>query len=413
MLGRSDSPAHGSGNRCTHGPRFALLGLALLALTPSAFAQAPSVPNQPGGSGQEILANIPLEPDLSAVPVEVKPPAHANTGTALLVVRATAPKVERSVLENLGEQFGAGFAPAGLKLVSLRDLYGSSTGSASGKTEDSGKLAFANEEAFCQQALAHQMPLVVVVDLLHINEREVSAGGESMRMVSVRASAVLLNAADRQRTAQTEYEAKARGFAAPDTVDKALKLLAQGLGRQVSSWEIPKPEIKLHELTVRAVLDGWTVPVLLKPENPGEQETGEASVKVTQLPIYASNASVEIDNVLVGRAPCKVQVSAGLHRLVVRREGCLPFEANLNVVASNEYEALLALSPETKAELSQQLKEIEELKLRRVATAQKLKLEANRAEAVDETHRAWADTLRGVGQFFRQTGFYVRSETKK
>ena len=373
-----------------------LLSACLLAAVSTAQSQnAPANASTAKGGGswasEEIRKAVDsLEAEAGTELIKVNVPAEVKASTVLLVARSSVSGIEKSGLDRLAEQVAAKHRNPGLKLITLRDLYASSAEGAEAAAKKGSLLDFGNQQAVCQYALGHQMPWVLMVDLTHLNESAIQGG--QMFSAKMRASMILLNAASGERAQSFDKEAAVRGFNQADLADKAMAMLAGRLSEEASGWKLPAVEIRRVVLTVRAVIDGYTVPVLLKQEN----ALTVGDVEVANLPMYADNASVEIDGVLAGRAPCAVPVSPGIHKVVVSRAGCNSFVKMVNAAADNRVDALLSLTPETQRQLDGQMEKL--YALRELA---------KKAKVNEEVQKSWADALGGLGQFFRNSGIKV------
>jgi hypothetical protein len=90
------------------------------------------------------------------------------------------------------------------------------------------------------------------------------------------------------------------------------------------------------------------------------EQTGELQVR--EVPLFAEGASVEINGLLKGKAPCKIDVAPGTHRLKVYRDGTKPFEATIQVNSDTRYDALLVPSEDTRRKFDEQLRKFEAVK---------------------------------------------------
>jgi hypothetical protein len=136
---------------------------------------------------------------------------------------------------------------------------------------------------------------------------------------------------------------------------------------EVNGWKIPATQLKLVELEVHAKMDGISFPIMDVSSELGD-------IKITEVPVFAEDASVEIDGVLKGRAPCRIGVTLGTHKLKFYREGTQAFTAMIQVTAPNRYDALLVPTPEFKRRFDEQMEKFERIKT--IALKQKLELEA-------------------------------------
>jgi len=76
------------------------------------------------------------------------------------------------------------------------------------------------------------------------------------------------------------------------------------------------------------------------------QTKGLGGERLAELRKVAGGATVEIDGIAVGTAPCAFMTSPGLHKLRVTREWMQPYEATVSVVSNGAIEVALELSAE-------------------------------------------------------------------
>lgn len=76
------------------------------------------------------------------------------------------------------------------------------------------------------------------------------------------------------------------------------------------------------------------------------QTKGLGGERLAELRKVAGGATVEIDGMAVGTAPCEIRTSPGLHKLRVTREWMAPYEATVSVVSNGSIEVALELSAE-------------------------------------------------------------------
>jgi hypothetical protein len=318
--------------------QFCILSAILSGLAPVAHAQL--------DQGYLALAAPIAYQGLPESPIKTEP--ERNKGLALLVPRTQIKGVPSELLQKLGEQFAAAAQNPGLQLVTLADLNATTRESQSGEAAKGSLLDFSNNQSVLQEAVNRGIGRVLFVDVLHLNGKTSTVASQAVNLLSARAALTLLNAGDGVRVKSEEREVKVRGFDEADLTDKAFGLLARDLAQASRTWEIPEVQIRLAQVEVHALLEGIRVPVL--------RATPEAGgIEVTEVPVYAEGASVEVDGVLKGNAPCRVSLAPGTHKLRVYRDGAKDYTAQIQVAGGECYEALLAPTDETRRKFNEQL----------------------------------------------------------
>lgn len=294
--------------------------------------------------------------------------AKANKFAALLVPRSPLPNVEPELLNKLGEQVAANSVNPLLKFVTLADLNASSTEARAGAAFKGSLLDFSNNQTVLNEAVSRGIALVVFVDLTHFNlKASTVSGAGGVNILSSRVALTLFNAAEGVRVKTIDRELKTRGFDAADLIDKACDALAKDVSTVAARWDLKECKIQFHEVEVHAKFDGVRFPVLDFADATGV-------VRVNESALFVEGASVEIDGVLRGQAPCRANVAPGTHTLRVSREGTKPFEAKIQVHGSAKYDALLVPSAEMERKINSQLQVFERLKtmaMERGAVAEK------------------------------------------
>ncbi len=341
---RSDLPVHATapqtapGNATGWKRRFCVLSAVLSGLTPLAQAQLEQ--------GYLALAAPIAYQGVQESPVKTEP--ERNKGLALLVPRTQIKGIPSELLQKLGEQFAAAAQNPALQLVTLADLNATTRESQSGEAAKGSLLDFSNNQSVLQEAVNRGIGRVLFVDVLHLNGKTSTVASQAVNLLSARASLTLLNAGDGVRVKSEEREVKVRGFNEADLTDKAFSLLARDLAQASRTWEIPDVQIRLAQVEVHALLEGIRVPVL--------RATPEAGgIEVTEVPVFAEGASVEVDGVLKGNAPCRVSLAPGTHKLRVYRDGAKDYTAQIQVAGGERYEALLAPTDDTRRKFNEQL----------------------------------------------------------
>jgi hypothetical protein len=280
---------------------------------------------------------------------------YTKQGVAMLVARTQLKDVSEELLDKLTEQLAANSLNTSLKLVTLSDLSANFREAKGGGAKKGTLLDFSSDQNVLNEAVARGIAMVLFVDITHFNGRPATvAGAGDLNILSARASLTLLNAADGNRIKSSNKEVKVRGFDGRDLIDKGFDLLAKDLSAESARWKLQDLQIRLIQLEVHAKMDGIQFPMM------DIDRTGQIQLK--EVPLFAEGASVEIDGILKGKAPCRIDVAPGTHRLKVYRDGTKPFEAVIQVNADNRYDALLVPSDETRRKFDEQLKKFEAVK---------------------------------------------------
>jgi len=309
-------------------------------------------------------------------------------GGALLVVRTTLRGVDPERLDRLASHVASSSHIPGLKLTTLSDLNATSKEAKKGTSSSGHVLDFNENQTVVNAAVARGLGLVLFVDLMHFNsKRSTVSGAEKLSVLNARASLTLLNAADGVRVKSANREVNARGFDTANLEDKAFDILARDLTAEVSGWRIPAVQIRLMELEVHAKMDGISFPIM-------DFSTEVDQIRVSEVPVFAEDASVEIDGILKGKAPCRIAVAPGTHKLRVYREGTQAFMAVIQVNESSRYDALLVPTPEFRRRFDEQTLKFEQIK----SLVLKRKVELEAAGAHVESIRVGNANSRDAGQ---------------
>lgn len=388
--------------------RFAFAWLALFALTQGVLsAVEPSglenFPQQVIDSDVRALMEQSTYRGLPSVPPNSDSSATIDGG-ALLVVRTTLRGIDPERLDRLASHVASSSQIPGLKLTTLSDLNATSKEAKGGTSSQGQVLDFNENQTIVNAAVARGLGLVLFVDLMHFNsKRSTVSGAEKLSILNARASLTLLNAADGVRVKSTSREVNARGFDTANLEDKAFDVLARDLTAEVSGWRLPSVQIKLIELEVHAKMDGILFPIM-DFSNEADQ------IRVSEVPVFAEDASVEIDGILKGKAPCRITVAPGTHKLKVYREGTQEFTAVIQVNQSNRYDALLVPTPEFRRRFDEQMVKFERIKTLFLKRKMELEAAGARVESIRvdnansrDAGRAGADLLQSRADVARQT----------
>ncbi len=280
---------------------------------------------------------------------------YTKQGVAMLVARTQLKGVSEELLNKLAEQLAANSANAGLKLVTLADLSADFGEAKSGGVRKGTVQDFSKNQVVLNEAISRGIAMVLFVDVTHLNvKRSTVSGAEEVNTVNVRASLTLLNAADGNRIKSINREIQTRGFDPGNLADKAFDLLAKDLSAESARWKLQDLQIRFVQLEVHAKMDGMQFPMM------DIDRTGQ--IQLHEVPLFAEGASVEVDGILKGKAPCRIDVAPGTHRLKVYRDETKPFEAVIQVNADNRCDALLVPSDEMRRKFDEQLKKFEAVK---------------------------------------------------
>ena len=171
-------------------------------------------------------------------------------------------------------------------------------------------------------------------------------------------------------------------------VVSAAKTVAAGLEKAArSGLVVPKSEVTKGWVSVEAILDGVTVPEIVKK---GDDWTVVSST----LPVLAGGADVAMDGLTVCTSPCSLAVTKGPHRLSVSRKGTETWSKEIQVLGNSE------ASPQ-RLQVSLRLTDSERNRwLENARVFEQLKIGAKLTDA--EVKR-----IEGVAKFFSQSGFRI------
>lgn len=305
---------------------------------------------------EQLLREVSYVPDAVGSGVVVnRSSTDTKQGVALVVARTQLRDVGEELLNKLAEQLSSSSQNPNLKLVTLADLTANFKEAKAGAVQKGSLQDFSTNQTALNEAVARGIAMVLFVDLTHFNGKASTVpGAAGVSLLNARASLTLLNAADGVRIKSLDKEVKLRGFDAADLTDKACDSLAKALAVESARWKLPELQIKLLQLEIHAKMDGIQFPMM------DIEQTGELQVR--EVPLFAEGASVEINGLLKGKAPCKIDVAPGTHRLKVYRDGTKPFEATIQVNSDTRYDALLVPSEDTRRKFDEQLRKFEAVK---------------------------------------------------
>jgi hypothetical protein len=330
-------------------------------------------------------------------PVAKSEVGEINSGRALVAVRTPLRGIDAERLDRLGAHMVSSVKIPGLSLVTLSDLNVTSKEAKRGGANPGQMLDFNENQTVVNAAIDRGLAFVLFVDVLQLSAKRSSiSGADKLNLMNARASLTLVNAAEGVRVKTASRDVNVRGFDGANLEERAFDVLARDLSSEVSGWRIPASEIKLTTLEIHAKIDGVSFP-MIDLSSPVDQ------VRLSEVPVFAEDASVEIDGILKGKAPCRVNVSPGTHRLRVYREGTQDFTAVIQVKESARYDALLVPTQEFKRRFE---------RIREVAMQRKVELEAAGARVETmmvrnanerESGRAQADLIQSRADSIRIT----------
>jgi len=111
------------------------------------------------------------------------------------------------------------------------------------------------------------------------------------------------------------------------------------VAQSAQSWRVPTAALADVPFLISTTAD--------RPIAEYESQTkGLGGERLAELRKVAGGATVEIDGIAVGTAPCAILTSPGLHKLRVTREWMQPYESTVSVVSNGSIEVALELSAE-------------------------------------------------------------------
>ncbi len=326
-----------------------------------------------------------LRIELARVPevtrVSVRTAAQLKPGGVLLQVRDASGKLGEDGLRQFEQSVASSMANAGFELVTFRDLVGVAAG---GK----GSLEASLEDTpVATQALSQGLGHVLFADVQQVIEQPTEIGGRRIVNMDLRGSLSLLSATKGVRLHSVSDQVRSRGFEAANLAAQGLHDLAGRLAVRAKDWKLPENPQQPVAVEIHVKLAGLQLPYLPSPEG---------SIGMESLPIYADGVSVELDGIMLGNAPCRVEVWPGPHRLKIAQEGFNESEMTLQVTSAGRYDLTLTPSEAARNALNEQLVFLENLRQQQ--------REGRQREAI---MAAEAECLRGLAIMFRQSGYRV------
>lgn len=358
---------------------------------PGGFAKAPATENTPAnsssGSSPASTGNAPGTTPTLAVLVEIVP----NLPKKLAIPSSADEMLQTTIVANA--------AGIGIKTIAPQDVLRAMK---PGEAEE----IIASNAAATRLATSVGADAVLVVSLAGLDRTQSKLQRDGSTTVAdqyaLRGSWRVVGASSGHSIAGSSFienEAVMRSSGAEGTieidtsilsrlVDDAAKDITEGLGKAArSGLEVKKADTKDGWITVQAILDGVTVPQIVKK---GDNWTIESGT----LPVLAGGADVSIDGFAVCSSPCSIPVSKGPHRLSVTRKGTESWSKEIQVLGNSE------ASPQV-LQISLRLTDSERNRwLENAKFFERLKIGAQLTDA--EVQR-----IEGIAQYFRQSGFRV------
>ena len=304
--------------------------------------------------------------------LDLRAAAPNREATAVLVVRSANPKVGAQEVETFTQELRSAMAGGPIKLTTLSELNADSLSASS------------SNEAVVSRAQSLGVDHVLFADIASMNLRSTQVSGRSIQQIDLRGGLTLHSASRGAQLQSISESVSKRGFDPQNLAIEAFAKLGAGLAQKTKTWTAMAPAGKPVAVEVRVKIDGLQLPFL-----PGPDEA------VTQQPLtlYADGASVELDGVLIGQAPCRFEVWPGLHRLRVSREGIGSREANVQINEPCRHD--LSLSPDDKARQGF---------ISQLAVMEQIRQQQREGRQREELLRAKAEAMRGFAAFLRQSG---------
>lgn len=374
------------GRNSRRGAVLAMMVLAQLSCDrPAGKAEGAKVAESKAAKADPMEEIRKLRSELSRTPevprVSVRAAAPLKPGGVLLQVRDATGKLGEDSLRQFEQAVAAGMAATGFELVALRDLVGV-------PDDLKGSLGHSLQDTpVASVALAQGLGFVLFADIQQFLEQPTEIGGRRIVNFDLRGGLSLLSATKGVRLHTVADQVRSRGFETANLAAQGLQDLAGRLALKAGGWKLPESKEKPVEIEVHVKLADLRLPYLPSPDG---------RITMEDLPIYADGASVELDGIMLGNAPCRVEVWPGPHRLRIVREGVNESEMTLQVTAAGRYDLTLTPGEAARNALNEQLVFLENLRQQQ--------REGRQQEAI---MAAQAECLRGLAIMFRQSGYRV------
>ena len=308
--------------------------------------------------------------------------APQKAGAVLVIARTSDPSISQTAAKKTLQEFMAKATNPEMKFVTIEDLTGTANEALQGSSDKGGMQSFTSNQQALQFAASQGIPAVLIVSLESVNVRPAKTA-EGMFLGNARATVALVSNAQGTRSQSDDASASARSFDEQQISEKLITQLASNLAAKVLSWQPPtSSEQDVSVCEVHAKVEGLSMPSFTMTN--GAPQFANQSV-----PVFASDANVELDGVLVGQTPCAITSARGMHQIKVTRDGLKPYEAVINLTGKNRYDIVLVPSDETLARFNQQLAYIKNL---------------NASEKVTDSN---IKVLEGYAKMLRQSGYRI------
>jgi hypothetical protein len=358
-----------------------ILGIASLTSCSDSSEEKPV----PYSKLAEIIESLHYQGRLEPISQGSENPA-LSSNTVLVIARTQDPNIPPPALKVALEAFLARSTNNSFQVVTIEDLTGSAAESLNGQVSGGGMQDFASNQQVLQFALSQGIPAVLTVNIDNINVRNAQST-PGVVISDARGTVSLLSGPTAARLQSATASIKERGFDPNQVIDKSLDSLAGALAEKISSWKLPEiSDANQAVCEIHARIEGLTMPAF-------ETIDGKPLFQNQNIPLFAEGATVEIDGVMVGQTPCSITTGRGMRKLKVHREGLKPFEAVVNLIGKDRFEAILVPTAETLNQFNSQLAFLRDLE---------------QQQAVSE---ATVNAINGYSKMLRQSGFRIDQRT--
>ncbi len=346
------------------------MNLRLLPLLLSLHAGvAAAEPVNSASELENLAASLASPAPIKDIPLAAA--AASKSKVAVLLIRSSSP-LEASLTESFAQSLRAAFSQGPLQLTTFEALNADAL------------PATAPTEAASTKAQSLGVDLLLLAEIASYNLRQHEIAGRRIHQLDLRAGLTLHSASRGAALHSSSQSLSRRGFDAQALGLQALFDLGGQLGQRSREWKIEAAVGKPVIVEVRVQMDGLQLPFLPGPD---------AALVNQPLPLYAQGASVEVDGLLVGQAPCRIELWPGLHRLRASRDGIGSREVSVNITAASNIELTLTPDAAARSAFQQQLLAMEQLR--------QMQREGRQREQI---LKAKAEAIRGFAAFLRQSG---------
>jgi hypothetical protein len=348
------------------------MNLRLLPLLLSLHAGVAAAATESAKAANEVeslAASLASPAPIKDIPLTAA--AATKSKVAVLLIRSSS-TLEASLTESFAQSLRSALSQGPLQLTTFEAL-------------NAGALpATASTDAATTKAQSLGVDLLLIAEIAAYNLRQHEIAGRRIHQLDLRAGLTLHSASRGAALHSSSQSLSRRGFDAQALGQQALSDLGSQLGQRSREWKIEAAAGKPVIAEVRVQMDGLQLPFLPGPD---------AAVVNQPLPLYAQGASVEVDGVLVGQAPCRVELWPGLHRLRASRDGIGSREVSVNITSDRTIELTLTPDAAARSAFQKQLLAMEQLR--------QMQREGRQREQI---LKAKAEAMRGFATFLRQSG---------